>query len=201
MVLGSVAEKVVQHSPCKTLVVRRHEREFVDDEHSEPALRKILVPVDFSDAGRSAIGEGVALANQFGATLHLLHVVEDNSPSVSQISLAYPVFQSYVHELVKTGQKQLDELPLPEGQVSPSIQRKVVIGDPINKINNYAEEQGVDLIVMGTHGRTGPSHWLLGSVAERVARSAPCPVLVTPPHETATKSSPAPEAALAALSV
>jgi nucleotide-binding universal stress UspA family protein len=199
LVLGSVSEKVVQHAPCQVLVVRRHEHEFVDEEHPEPALKRILVPIDFSDTSQSALEQGVTLACQFKAELHLFHVVEDNSPSVSQVALAYPVFQSYVHELVKSGQKQLDELPLPSSKTAFSIQRKVVVGDPIGKINDYAEEHGIDLIVMGTHGRTGPSHWLLGSVAERVVRSAPCPVLVTPLHPAATKSSPAPEAALASL--
>jgi nucleotide-binding universal stress UspA family protein len=192
MVLGGVAEKVVQHAPCKTLVVRRHEHEFVDDDHLEPALRRILVPIDFSDTSRAALEEGVTLAHQFGAELQLLHVVEDNSPSVSQIALAYPVFQSYVHELVKTGQKQLDGLTLPACEPALAIQRKVVIGDPVDKINDYAGQHGIDLIVMGTHGRTGPSHWLIGSVAERVVRSAPCPVLVTPRQPVTIRTSTAP---------
>jgi nucleotide-binding universal stress UspA family protein len=194
LVLGSVAERVIQHAPCRTLIVRRHEREFVDAEHPQPALKRVLVPVDFSDMSQSALEEGRSLAREWGAQLHVLHVVEDNSPTVSQIALAYPVFQSYVHELVKAGQTQLDALQLPDQAV-----KKVVLGDPTGKINDYADEQAIDLIVMGTHGRTGPSHWLLGSVAERVARSAPCPVLVTPAHPAAAKSAPAPEAALAAL--
>jgi nucleotide-binding universal stress UspA family protein len=177
--LGSVAEKVVQHARCQTLVVRRHEREFVDEEHLEPALKKILVPCDFSDTSRSALEEGRALAASWAAELHLLHVVEDNSPSVSQIALAYPMFRAYVNDLVQTGQQQLEELVVPSGK---RVQIKAVVGDPTTKINDYADEHGIDLIVVGTHGRTGPSHWLLGSVAERIVRSAPCPVLVTPPH-------------------
>lgn len=178
--LGSVAEKVVQHSACKVLVVRRREREFVTAESETPTLRRILVPIDFSETGRAALEAGADLASRFGAELHLLHVVEDSSPAVSEIALAYPVFQSYVHEMVRKGEMQLRELSLPQALPSKPIHRKVMIGAPIDKINDYAEEQDIDLIVIGTHGRTGPSHWLLGSVAERVVRSAPCPVLVTP---------------------
>jgi len=188
--LGSVAEKVVQHSPCQTLVVRRHEREFVDRDHAEPVLKRILVPVDFSDNSRSALEQASSLAGRWGAELHLLHVVEDQTPAVSEIAMAYPIVNSYIHDLVKTGQEQLDAF-LPAA--GPSVQRKVVLGDPTKKINDYADEHRIDLIVVGTHGRTGPSHWLLGSVAERVARSAPCPVLVTPPSRVSVRPSPAGE--------
>ena len=189
MLLGSVAEKVVQHAPCPTLVVRRHEREFVQDNRDEPRIRRILAPVDFSDASRVAADEATKLAAQFDAELHLLHVVEDSSPGVSEIALAYPVFQSFVHELVKSSQKQLDELTANNSGPTGTV-RKVVIGAAIHKINDYADEHQMDLIVMGTHGRTGPVHWLLGSVAERVVRSAPCPVLVIPQQRTASGKAP-----------
>jgi nucleotide-binding universal stress UspA family protein len=184
--LGSVAEKIVQYAPCKVLVVRRHEKEFVDETHPEPSLKRVLVPTDFSDGSREAIRTGAEFASRFGAELHLLHVVEDSSPSVSEIALAYPVFQSYVRDLVKSGDEQLQKVALPGAATPPAIHRKVLVGDPVGKINDYADEQSIDLIVMGTHGRTGPAHWLIGSVAERIVRSAPCPVLVTPSGREST---------------
>jgi nucleotide-binding universal stress UspA family protein len=177
MVLGSVAEKVVQHADCDVLVVRTPEREFIHQDQESVALRRILVPTDFSDSSRLAIDEGSRWASQFQAELDLLHVVEDNSPSVAQMNLAHPVFQSYYHDLVRTGEQQLNEVGT-SGLPAESVRRKVVVGDPIDKINDYAAEHTIDLIVMGTHGRRGPSHWMMGSVAERVVRSAPCPVLV-----------------------
>ncbi len=194
--LGSVAERVVQHAACKVLVVRSLERDFVGKDGAPPVLSRILVPVDFSETCQMALNEAASLAARFGAELHLLHVVEDNSPTVSEIALAYPVFQSYVRELVATGQKQMDEMQTPDGV---ALVRKVVVGDPISKINDYAAEHDVDLVVMGTHGRTGPAHWLMGSVAERVVRGAPCPVLVTPARRNA--DAPLPKASAAAFSV
>ena len=182
--LGSVAEKVVQHAHCKVLVVRTREREFVTAENESPALRRILVPIDFSETSHAALEEAADLASRFDAELHLLHVVENNSASVSEIALAYPIFQSYIHDLVKTAAAQMDGLRLP-ASIARVPERKVVVGAPIDRINDYAAEHDIDLIVMGTHGRTGPSHWLMGSVAERVVRSAPCPVLVSRPAPSA----------------
>jgi nucleotide-binding universal stress UspA family protein len=177
MFLGSVAEKVVQHAGCDVLVVRSPERDFIDPVQESLTLSRILVPTDFSESSRSAIDEGGSWAASFQAELHLLHVVEDNSPSVAQMNLAYPVFQSYYHELVKNAQQQLDGVSV-SGLPPEPIQRKVAVGDPRDRINGYAAEHAIDLIVMGTHGRRGPSHWMIGSVAERVVRTAPCPVLV-----------------------
>jgi nucleotide-binding universal stress UspA family protein len=96
---------------------------------------------------------------------------------VAQMNLAHPVFQSYYHELVRNGEQQLNGLGLSDPSPE-AIHRKVAVGDPIERITDYAAEHTVDLVVMGTHGRRGPSHWMIGSVAERVVRSAPCPVLV-----------------------
>jgi universal stress protein A len=100
--------------------------------------------------------------------------------------MASSVFQTYLQELKRSGERQLKDVTIP-GMAAPTIQRKVQIGAPISRITEYAGENAIDLIVMGTHGRTGASHWLLGSVAERVVRSAPCPVMVcrrTPPAPT-----------------
>jgi len=177
MLLGSVAEKIVQRAECNVLVVRRVERDFVKQDSTVPALRRILVPVDFSERGQVALEEGASLAARFQADLHLLHVVEDTSPATSEIAMTSSPFQAYIKELTRSGERQLNEVAIP-GQAPIYVQRKVVIGAPITRITTYAADDEIDLIVMGTHGRTGPSHWLLGSVAERVVRSAPCPVMV-----------------------
>jgi nucleotide-binding universal stress UspA family protein len=184
MLLGSVAEKIVQRAGCNVLVVRRVERDFVKPDSDVPALGRVLVPIDFSERGQKALEEGAGLAARFNAELYLLHVVEDTSPATSEIALASSVFQSYIQELTRAGEKQLGELKIPGSVASRIVKRKVVVGAPISRITAYAMEAEIDLIVMGTHGRTGASHWLLGSVAERVVRSAPCPVMVcrrTPP--------------------
>ncbi|HVJ68905.1 MAG TPA: universal stress protein [Caulifigura sp.] len=177
LVLGSVAEKVVQHAHCNVLAVRTPEGQDVPTDQSPPAFRRVLVPTDFSDCSELAVTEGASWSARFNAELHLLHVVEDNSPSVAETSRSHPVFQTYYQELLRGGEKRLSEATV-AGLPAEAIRRKVEVGDPIDKINRYAAEQGIELIVMGTHGRQGPSRWLIGSVAERVVRSAPCPVLV-----------------------
>jgi nucleotide-binding universal stress UspA family protein len=181
VILGSVAEKVVQHAGCDVLVVRSPERDFLQADQDSLTLRRILVPTDFSDSSRFAVETGRSWAERFQAEFHLLHVVEDHSPSVAQVNLADPVFQSCYHELVRRGEQQLNDLGV-SGLPPSSIRRKVVVGNPIDRIDEYASEHSIDLIVMGTHGRRGPSHWMIGSVAERVVRSAPCPVLVVRPR-------------------
>jgi nucleotide-binding universal stress UspA family protein len=178
MLLGSVAEKIVQRASCNVLVVRRLERDFVKPESDTPALERVLVPIDFSERGQIALAEGAALAARFKAELHLLHVIEDTSPTTSEIAIASSVVRSYILELTRAGERQLAEQKIPGPAAAGAVKRKVVVGAPISRITSYAMDEEIDLIVMGTHGRTGASHWLLGSVAERVVRSAPCPVMV-----------------------
>ncbi|QDT56665.1 Universal stress protein [Caulifigura coniformis] len=177
MLLGSVAEKIVQRAPCSVLVVRQREHEFVTPGSELPRPQNVLVPIDFSDRGQKALEEGADLAARFGAELHLLHVVEDTTPATSELATTSSVFRAYMRELTTQGEKQVEDVQIPNLGVSV-VQRKVVIGSPIARITAYAAEKEIDLIVMGTHGRTGAMHWLLGSVAERVVRSAPCPVMV-----------------------
>lgn len=179
MLLGSVAERVVQHAGCPVLVVRQRAGAPADPPDAALSLRRILVPVDFSETNQSAIAEGAELAVRFGAELHLLYVVEDSSPALTKTAATSPVFRSYVQDLTTNGEKDLAAVAVPASVPASSVHRQVAVGDPIDKITAHAREHEIDLVVMSTHGRTGASHWLLGSVAERVVRSAPCPVLVT----------------------
>jgi universal stress protein A len=141
-------------------------------------IRQILAPTDFSEYSKQAVACAYELAQTFDAKLLLLHVVEP---------LDYPI-RSYPH-LVTTmldyseRQAHLDLAQiLPETQdVKMEVTRQVVVGPPYRKIVEVAEAEKVDLIVMATHGRTGLGHLVLGSVAERVVRTASCPVLTMRP--------------------
>jgi nucleotide-binding universal stress UspA family protein len=138
-------------------------------------LRTILVPSDFSECSDEALQYGLELARRFGASLHLLHVVPD---PVAQ-PWAAEGFSVPVFEVVEKWQKQAEERL--RGTVPDADRHRVtvvsVIATPYAEILAYAAAHDVDLIVMGTHGRSGVSHLLLGSIAERVVRRAPCPVL------------------------
>jgi nucleotide-binding universal stress UspA family protein len=147
-------------------------------------LTKVLVPVDFSQPSARALTYALALARHFGASVHVLHVVE---PPLTQGWNAYglPALPELHARAMADAERQLEELMPPgerERQATELVTRE---GDPWRAIVDFARERQVDLIVMGTHGRGGVAHLLMGSVAERVVRAAPCPVLTVrhPEHE------------------
>lgn len=143
---------------------------------------KILVPTDFSDSARVALERALDLRQQFGASLTLLHVY--------QIPISYPngyVFTADVlGSIEEAARGQMGrELEWAERRAKAlstdaelvRVETRLLIGAPSLAIVEEAERGGHDLIVMGTHGHTGLKHLFIGSVAERVVRTAPCPVL------------------------
>lgn len=151
-----------------------------EDEASDPmvhvGLHRILVPLDFSNPSRRALQFAREWAGRFGSEICLLHVIEPVTsvtafgaepvvPLVSPVDLRAPVQE----ELAKLAE---DEFPS-----SMKVSAHVREGAPYDQIAAAARDLGADLIIISTHGRTGISHALLGSTAERVVRHAPCPVL------------------------
>ena len=138
-------------------------------------LQNILVPSDFSECSDAAVRYGLELARKFDATLHLLHVVQDPIT----VPWAAEGFAVPMLEVVEQWQKQAEERLM---AAIPAADRRFVqvgsaVAAPYPEILRFAAERDIDLIVMGTHGRGGVSHLLLGSIAEKVVRRAPCPVL------------------------
>ena len=139
------------------------------------SLKTILVPSDFSECSDEALRYGLELARRFDAQVHLLHVVQDpvTQPWAAE-GFSVPLF-----EVVEEWQKQA-VLRL-QAAVPDADRARVtvvsVVATPYAEILDYARAHRADLIVMGTHGRGGVSHMLLGSIAERIVRRAPCPVL------------------------
>lgn len=148
-------------------------------------LTKICVPTDFSDQSRHALRYAVTLAEQFGAELHLIHVVQDIVPTVPEPGLAILPTEEITRSLEQGAAEGLENLLPPEWNDKLRVVRKVLHGVPFHSITQYCKEEGIDLVVIATHGRTGLAHFLLGSVAERVVRTSPCPVLTIrhPEHE------------------
>jgi nucleotide-binding universal stress UspA family protein len=150
------------------------------------ALKHILAPTDFSEPSEVAMRYARALADAFGATLHVLHVFDD-SPYLWAASEGFSV-QMGVDvrlEAEKNAQDRLGRI-LTDAEREKYHARMVFrVGAPFVEIIRYAREENLDLIVMGTHGRGLIAHLLMGSVAERVVRKAPCPVLTVrhPEHE------------------
>jgi nucleotide-binding universal stress UspA family protein len=138
-------------------------------------LKAILVPVDFSDCSDAAVKYGYALADAFGATLHLLNVVQDpyTLPWAAE-GFAAPI-ADLLADWEGQAKRRLAEM-VPTAPAATTLIRTQV-GTPPREIVRYAADHQIDLIVLGTHGRGPLGHMLLGSVAERVVRTAPCPVL------------------------
>ncbi len=141
------------------------------------AIKKVLLPTDFSDDSRHALTYACAFAEKFGAELHLLHVVQDLVAIVPEPGLAFPPPGDYLGELRQSAERVLATMPDAAWSAGKTVVRVVRQGPPYVEIVRYAKEAGIDLLVIGTHGRSGLAHVLLGSVAEKVVRKAPCPVL------------------------
>jgi nucleotide-binding universal stress UspA family protein len=148
-------------------------------------LHRILVPTDFSKFSDNALRYGAAFAEKFGAELHLLHVVQDLSWFIPEAILLAPSVTPPVDQFVTAARTALDRVVKDLNFPGVTIYPEVNEGTPFEAIIRFAREKNIDLIVMGTHGHTGLVHMLMGSVAEKVVRKAPCPVLTVrhPEHE------------------
>jgi nucleotide-binding universal stress UspA family protein len=172
MLFGSVTEEVVRKADCPTLTVRADA-----DTGPEQAVRRILVPIDFSDASEGALDHAKEIALTYGAELNLLHVVEQPFyPSAYGMDpISFPT-----QEVVDRVEKQLGEMARTEIGYE-HVMVDATVGDPASTILDYVDENEIDLVVLATHGRTGLDRMLLGSVTERVLRRSPSPVFVVKP--------------------
>jgi nucleotide-binding universal stress UspA family protein len=145
------------------------------------AFKTVLVATDFGSASALALEYGRALAQRFGAGLRVLNVVETPLPLGSEM---------YVPEVMTVAERAVHDaqqrLAATMAQISgDDVIGQVLVGNAAKKIIEYAADHDVDVIVMGTHGRGALAHLLMGSVAERVVRTAPCPVLTVRETESA----------------
>lgn len=142
-------------------------------------IKNVLVPTDFGEAADSALTYGRTLARNFGARLHVLHVVDNALLFAGTEGIAYD-FALVQTQIEDAARKKLADLV---GSDGITVVRSGT--SPAFVIVDYAKENNVDLIVVGTHGRGMMAHLLIGSVAERVVRMSPCPVLTVrnPEHE------------------
>jgi nucleotide-binding universal stress UspA family protein len=147
-------------------------------------LKRILVPTDFSDKSAAALTYAVALVEQFGASLHLLHVV-DALVGGESVAWQLATREDIERAIESSAWDDLRKVLPPDELKRLHVELALEWGAPFVEIIRYARSHEIDLIAMGTHGRSGVTHLLLGSVAENVVRSSPCPVLTVrhPEHE------------------
>jgi len=144
------------------------------------AVKNILAPTDFSETSEAALKYAVDMARVFGARLYLLHVPGQNGET---FEADFPVAQFETAARERPGSILNQDAVT---QLKPEY--AVRIGKPTEEIVRYAGARDIDLIIMGTHGRTGVTHMVMGSVAEHVVRASPCPVLLVRHQKRTAKS-------------
>lgn len=145
-----------------------------------PEIRRILCPVDFSEPSESALDYAVDLASKFGADVQLVHVYQ--LPVYALPDGAMMAGPEFTTKVTNELSKALDALAEKKAESGVKVETHLVEGIPYREVVRLGEELEADLVVMGTHGRTGIKHLLLGSVAERVVRSSKIPVITVPTH-------------------
>jgi nucleotide-binding universal stress UspA family protein len=135
----------------------------------------ILVPVDFSDHSKEALDTAIQLAELFGSTIHLLHCYHIQTAGISPYGIVLP--SGYYADIRDAAEKRLNDWREKVSEEGIKVESTLSADSPSLAINLAAEKIEANLVVMGTRGLSGLKHAMLGSVAERVVRLAPCPVL------------------------
>jgi nucleotide-binding universal stress UspA family protein len=171
VLLGSVTEQVIRHAPCSVLAIR--------EQGTTLPFSNILCPIDFSDDSRHAIERAAELAGPGTTSIKLLHVIEP-AVTLRDLSLGENQLAALDHKATQELAGWASKLAK---MVSVPVTTAIDIGRPGARILAALDaDPSIDLVIMGTHGRTGIKRVLLGSVAEKVLRHATCPVLIERPR-------------------
>ncbi len=144
-------------------------------------IQRILLPTDFSTYSATATQYACELATKFNAQLHLLHTLEIRLAATPNFTMGFDL-PKYIKESMNAADKAMSKVLDPQWSAGRAVAQAVVEGSPKLEIIRYARTHNIDLIVLATHGRTGLAHVIMGSVAEAVVRTAPCPVLTVRPE-------------------
>ena len=177
-IIGSVTEQVVRTADVPVLTVRKPEGATVE---GRPDIDRVLVPTDGSDESMAAVDHAIDIAERYGATVHGLYVVDQRA--LSSYYEAGPLMGDLLETLTEVGEDATEAVRERAEARGVAAETEVRQGLPASAIREYADDNDVDLVVMGTHGRTGVERYLLGSVTERVVRTSDVPVLTTHTEE------------------
>jgi universal stress protein A len=153
-------------------------------------IKQILAPTDFSVHSETAVRFACQLSERLGSTLHLLHVLSEIVPTGPDPLLMPVLPPQFYKDSEDRAKETLEHLLKPTWSKPCAVTTAIRWGSPVESIVDYAVDEAIDMIVIATHGRTGLSHVLLGSVAERIVREAPCPVLTIRDRGVGHASSP-----------
>ena len=146
-------------------------------------FKRILFPVDLSESSEKIVPYVQAVAEKFNSKIRLFFAARVFDYFTS-IYVPHPSINQFEKEIIEGAEKRLYEFVDEHFSKFPGTKTAVVAGDAAEKIIEYAEDQNIDLVIMGTHGRKGMDKIIIGSVAERVLKASPVPVLVVNPYKT-----------------
>jgi nucleotide-binding universal stress UspA family protein len=162
----------------------REDNVQIEEPAMPAAIKNILVPTDFTSAARRALRYAGDLADAFGASLQLIHVIETPLFSAGYMDLYAPPPPEYLASLEQQSQRQLEGLLTADEKATYRAVFVTKLGVPAHEILDYVKAHTeIDLVVMATEGRGGMARLVLGSVADKVLRAAPCPVVAIHPHD------------------
>ena len=177
--LGSTAERIVQHSSCPVFVTRGNALQT--NNGSRFRIKTILVPVDFSSCSREGLRYAIRFASEFGAKIILVHATYLGYICSVEGTALYDI-ASLQKAARQSAERKMRELIRSVNFGDVKFETVFTEGSPVLDICAFAKDHDVDLIITSTHGFTGFTHVLIGSIAEQVVRHAPCSVLVVPSH-------------------
>ena len=140
-------------------------------------IKKILFPLDLTENSSKILPYVLSVSEKYNSMIYLLHVVQDLN-KWGKLYVPHPSMDVFQKEAIEGAKNAMDTVCENQLQSCPNFQKRVVSGDTVDEILKVIESEDIDLLVMGTHGRKGLEHTIFGSVAEKVVKKSPVPVLV-----------------------
>ncbi|MBN1106518.1 MAG: universal stress protein [Deltaproteobacteria bacterium] len=147
-----------------------------------PEIKRVLFPIDFTENSSKIFPYVLSIAGKYDATIYLVHVVEDFS-KWGGFYIPHIPFEKFHEEAMQGAKMTLDSVCERQPDHCAAFQKRIVFGDPAQEIIRIIEEEKIDLVIMGTHGRKGLELVFFGSVAENVVKKSPAPVLTINPYK------------------
>jgi nucleotide-binding universal stress UspA family protein len=145
-------------------------------------IRKILFPIDLTENAYKVLPYVLSVSEKYNSMIYLLHVVQDLR-RWGKVYVPHTSMDKLQGEALEAADKALDTVCEQHLQGCPNFQRRIVSGDPATEVLKAIESEGIDLVIMGTHGRKGLEHIIFGSVVENVVKKSPVPVLTINPYK------------------
>jgi len=145
-------------------------------------IKKILFPLDLTENSSKLLPYVLSISEKYSCIIYLLHVVQDLN-RWGKLYVPHPSMDNFQKEANKAAKKAMDRVCENQLQSCPNFQKKIVSGDPATEILKTIDSEGIDLVIMGTHGRKGLEQTIFGSVAADVVKKSSAPVLVINPYK------------------